>query len=403
MSPTSGRRRAGLVGAALGVAAAGAAAGIAVERYTIGRSVRRLATSHDLGPADTSGALGSVRGTPTRVLADDGVELYVEVDEPPGGADPDLPTLVFCHGYALNQDSWHFQRAALRGTYRCVAWDQRSHGRSGRGPAASATIDQLGRDLYAVLVATCQDHDVVLFGHSMGGMTVMALAERHPELFGTRRAAAHPAGADREPRPGAIVGVALISTSAGKFADVTLGLPGLGARLLHRTAPGILGVLGRQAGLVERGRRLSAELAYPLTRHYSFASSVPPSVARFTAQMIEATPIDVIAEFFPEFTRHDKAAALSVLAQVPTLVLVGERDLLTPPPHSHAIADAITGADLVVVPEAGHVVIMEHPDAVSAALDNLLKRVAISAIRPRRVARTSVRSGGRRRGETPST
>lgn len=393
--------RAGLVGAALGAVAAGAAVGIAVERYTIGRSVRRLAASHDRGPADESGAFGSVRGTPTSVIADDGVTLYVEVDEPPGGADPELPTLVFCHGYALNQDSWHFQRAALRGTYRCVAWDQRGHGRSDRGRPDSATIDQLGRDLYAVLVATCQGHDVVLFGHSMGGMTVMALAERHPELFGTRRAASHPVGTEPEPRPGAIVGVALISTSAGKFADVTLGLPGLGARLLHRTAPGILGVLGRQATLVERGRRLSAELVYPLVKHYSFASVVTPSVARFTAQMIEATPIDVIADFFPEFSRHDKAAALSVLAQVPTLVMVGDRDLLTPPPHSQAIAEAITGAELVVVADAGHVVIMEHPDAVSDALDNLLKRVATSAIRPRRVGRVSDRSVGRRRGAGP--
>ena len=64
-------------------------------------------------------------------------------------------TVVFCHGLALNQDSWHYQRRDLADLAedgaRLVFWDQRGHGRSGRGDAEHATIDQLGRDLRAVL------------------------------------------------------------------------------------------------------------------------------------------------------------------------------------------------------------------------------------------------------------
>ena len=100
-------------------------------------------------------------------------------------------TVVFSHGYCLGQDSWHFQRAALRGVVRTVYWDQRSHGRvrAGRGPGATGapvTIDQLGRDLKAVLDAAAPEGPLVLVGHSMGGMTMMALADQFPELIRDR-------------------------------------------------------------------------------------------------------------------------------------------------------------------------------------------------------------------------
>src|SRR3954470_12261708 len=85
-----------------------------------------------------------------RVAADDGVELYVETRECEGA---DL-TVVFCHGYLLNSTSWQVQRERLDGRARVVLWDHRGHGRSGWGTPPNATIDQLGRDLFAVLEAT---------------------------------------------------------------------------------------------------------------------------------------------------------------------------------------------------------------------------------------------------------
>ena len=401
MAQVSGKgRRAGILGAAVGVVAAGAAVGFTVERLTIGRAVRRMAAIHDPGEP-----FGTLRGDPRTVTASDGIELYAEVDEPrgwAGGASPahgaavpagggagglagamhaaaalgrgegrtadaepeTRPTLLFTHGFCLPQDCWHYQRAEFSATHRMVFWDQRGHGRSDRAPREASgrskpvTIEQLGEDLYAVLEQTCPEGPVILIGHSMGGMTMMALAEQHPELFGER-----------------VVGAALLSTSAGRFEDVVFGLPRPSARLLHRTTPPLLDLLSRQIALVERGRALGGDLSLVLTRRYAFGSEVPESVVRFTQDLIQSVPIDVIAGFYPVFGRLDLSAAVPVFDRVPSLVLTGANDLLLPVAHSEALADAIPSADYVVLPDAGHAVILERPDAVGEALRTLVDRV----------------------------
>ncbi|MGD1219774.1 alpha/beta fold hydrolase [Streptomyces krungchingensis] len=365
-------RKAGVAGAAIGVVAAGAAAGVAIERLTVGRSMRRKARL----ALDSAGPYGALRGTPGKAYADDGTELYFEVDD----AEPEAPlaprrrrlfgrkapapvTVVFSHGYCLNQDSWHFQRAALRGVVRTVHWDQRSHGRSGRGAAqleerTPVTIDQLGRDLKAVIDAAVPEGPIVLVGHSMGGMTVMALADQYPELVRDR-----------------VVAVALVGTSSGRLGEVNFGLPLAGVNAVRRVLPGVLRALGQQAALVERGRRATADLFAGVIKRYSFAGrDVDPAVERFAERMIESTPIDVVAEFYPAFTDHDKTEALARFTDLPVLVLAGVKDLVTPSEHSEAIADLLPDAELVLVPDAGHLVMLEHPEVVIDRLADLLMR-----------------------------
>jgi pimeloyl-ACP methyl ester carboxylesterase len=87
------------------------------------------------------------------------------------------------------------------------------------------------------------------------------------------------------------------------------------------------------------------------------------------------TPVDVIAEFYDTFMTHDKLTALDVLHDVEVLVLAGDSDLMTPPDHSRSIAEALPGARLVVVEDAGHMVALEHPEQVSGELLSLLERV----------------------------
>ncbi|MGW1146221.1 alpha/beta hydrolase [Streptomyces sp. NPDC002454] len=349
------RRGAGI---ALGVVAAAGVAGVAIERLTVSRGVRREARL----ALDAAGPYGTLRGTPGTALAEDGTALYYEVDEPEPAAAAAGVTVVFSHGFCLNQDSWHFQRAALRGAVRTVHWDLRGHGRSGRGaPGEPVTIDRLGRDLRAVIDAAAPEGPLVLVGHSTGGMTVMALAEQYPELVRDR-----------------VVGVALVGTSAGRLAEVDYGLPAAGAYAVHRVLPGALRVLGGRAELtelVERGRRATADLFTGVVKRYSFAGrEVDPAVARFAERMIEATPFEVVAEFHPAFAAHDKTAALARFAGLPVLVLAGEQDLITPPEHSEAVAEALPDAALVLLPEAGHLVMLEHPDAVTDRLLELLAR-----------------------------
>ncbi|WP_354641006.1 alpha/beta fold hydrolase [Kitasatospora camelliae] len=363
-----GVSRAGLIGISLGVVAAGAAAGVAIERLTVGRAMRRRAREE----LDAAAPYGSLRGRSRTVPAADGTELYVELDgtgwpdrDRPGERPAQAPlTVVFCHGYCLSQDSWHFQRAALRAGARLVFWDQRSHGRSERSRSylggEPASIDQLGADLKAVLDAVVPEGPVVLVGHSMGGMTVMALAERHPELFGER-----------------VVGAALIGTLAGDWDSVTLGLPVAGARLLKRLSPQVVRLLGRQAELVEATRRFGSDVTSVFYRRYSFGTrDVDPAVARFAERLLDATPFEVVAEFYPAFSAHDKKAALAALAGLPTLVLAGTKDLLTPPEYSEEIAARLPGTELVLVPDAGHLVMLEHPATVDRHLAGLLLRAA---------------------------
>jgi pimeloyl-ACP methyl ester carboxylesterase len=95
--------------------------------------------------------------------------------------------------------------------------------------------------------------------------------------------------------------------------------------------------------------------------------------------MLASTPIDVVADFFPAFDAHDKMSALPVLQRVETLVMVGASDLLTPEEHSRDIVRAVPGAELVIIPDCGHLIICEYPDVVNHHLREL-------AFRARRLA-----------------
>jgi predicted alpha/beta hydrolase len=180
------RRLSSVAGLATGIAAASAGAVIAAEKVAVGRIRLRPDPARDE-------PFGELRGQSVDVVADDGVRLHAEVC---GRVDAPV-TIVFCHGYTLSQEVWHYQWQDLASDYRLVLWDQRSHGKSGRSDPAHVSIDQLGADLAAVLAATVPaEMPVVLVGHSMGGMTVMALAawcSSHPQrTLLTRRAGCQP-------------------------------------------------------------------------------------------------------------------------------------------------------------------------------------------------------------------
>lgn len=343
--PDLGRGAKGL--AALGILAAGVAAGAVVERL----ATRRLHAREFVG-------IESVTGTVHEVVTDDNVALHVveENDDVPPGA----PTVIFTHGYALSLDSWPGQREALRGIARVVLWDQRGHGGSQRG-APGTTIDRLGADLGCVLDAVAPAGPVVLVGHSMGGMTIMALADQRPELFGGR-----------------VRGVALLATSAGGIADVDLGLPRPVARLAHRVAPSIGAALeseGPVSALVERARRSSSDLGLLVTRAYAFGSTVPPDGMRIVSDLISGTPVDVLADLLPALQGHDKAHALHVLDRCDLLVMVGDHDLLTPAGHSYEIVRHTPSAELVILPGVGHMITLEAVQDVNKHLRALVERV----------------------------
>jgi pimeloyl-ACP methyl ester carboxylesterase len=334
------------VGGGLGIASAVVAAGLIAER----RATKRARSLPDV-PDELRAS--PVVGRATTVIASDGVPLHVIESGPRTG-----PTLVFAHGFCNTADSWCFQQRALADLGPMVFYDQRAHGRSGPSEVARCTIDQLADDLYTVLAERVPIGPIVLIGHSMGGMTILGLADRHPELFERR-----------------VVAVALLSTSAGDLARVTFGLPAGVTTAVRKVLPGLAVGMRHTPPLLERARRRGSDLAYSITRRVGFGNTdVPPSVVSFLEGEVAGTPIPVIASFLPTLLAHDKLAAAAVLRNVPTLLMVGDRDLMTPLPHSRTLFEALPEAELAIEEGAGHALPLERPDAVNTRIRALVGR-----------------------------
>ncbi|WP_448607782.1 alpha/beta fold hydrolase [Geodermatophilus sp. URMC 60] len=294
------------------------------------------------------------------VRTDDGVDLHVETD-----GDERAPlTVVLSHGFTARLGEWDLQRDALRTRTRLVLWDQRGHGRSGWTPLTRATIDRTGRDLGQVLDAVVPEGPVVLAGHSMGGMSVMALARQRPELFGPR-----------------VVGAFLLATSAGGL--VSDGVVGLGVRVLRalHLLPLYLWLLQLWAPLLERFRRRGTRIGRWYTRRYLFGrDDADPEQVRRVQDLLEETPLPVTMAFYATFADHDEHAALQVLGRVPVTVVAATHDRLTPLPHGRRLAEEIgASAELVVVDGAGHSVNLTRTAVVDAAFLRLLDRVEDAA------------------------
>ncbi len=342
----SAKRRGLVVGGVLGAVAAGVAAGVAAERLAIGR--KRLRPD-----PEAREAFGRLSGEERTVLTEDGVALHVEVS----GSGP--LTVVFVHGWAISSGEWHYQQRDLADVARLVTYDHRDHGESARSEADRHTISQLGHDLGVVLDAVAPEGPVVLVGHSMGGMTIMALARHRPDLFGER-----------------VVGVVLIGTSAGRVIEVLLRLPVRATGLLSGSVlPRVHGLLTKNRAAVERSRRVGSDLAYLITRLFVFGDNASPAQVEFTERMTAAVPLDVMTSYSHTFFEHKEYDSLATLGRVPVLVIVGSHDKVTPLQHSKDIVDRIPGAELVVLEGAGHMVNFERAPLVNLHLRAFLRRI----------------------------
>ena len=334
-----------LLAGAAGLAAAGMAAGVA------GVAQRSRVIAHR-GAGDET-PFGSLRSAPLNVITDDGIDLHAEVDESAQPAEDEL-TIIFAHGYALNLDCWHFQRAGYRGQVRTVFYDQRSHGRSARSTEDHSTMEQLGLDLGRVIEQSSPG-PCVLVGHSMGGMSIISLAEQHPELFGEK-----------------VVGVALISTTAGGLDPGRILFPmlplGLGGRFM---APAVR-TLYRGHKAVDLVRKWGHALADVVTEQFAFGDDVPGHYVDFVYEMLDATPFAVVADFYPAFASLDKFDHVEVLGRVPTTVICGTDDKVTGIGHSRKLHSRIPGSSLLECEGAGHMVILERHADVNAELDDLI-------------------------------
>lgn len=347
-------RAAGGLGAA---AVAAIATGIVVERNVV--RTRKAATAR-------VEEMGSLRSAPQRVSTDDGITLYAEIDEvaPYEGKlskklerPKEQLTLVFIHGYAINLDCWYFQREAFRGKYRMAFYDQRSHGRSDPSPRSRATIEQLGDDVAAVLTHLVPEGDVVLVGHSMGGMSIMAFAEQHPEMFRTR-----------------VRATALLATTAGDLRPHHILSKLIPDGIGEAAASRLVAALASAPELVDSARKRGSNIGFLAADLFAFSGDAPAEEVEFLDQMLAGTSMKVLGEFFPTFSELDKYSALSRLDEKPCLIVGGERDRLTAVSHSRKMAKAMPDATYVECAGVGHMVIFEARETVNAELEALVDR-----------------------------
>ncbi|WP_158579999.1 alpha/beta fold hydrolase [Geodermatophilus marinus] len=303
-------------------------------------------------------AAGTVSGA-RRVTTDDGVTLRAEV----AGADDAPLALVLVHGYgaraAVLDPLWRELLPGTRhGGLRLVRYDQRGHGGSGWAGGRSATVDRLGRDLGAVLDALAGPGRVVLAGHSMGGMAVLALLGRRPALVGPR-----------------VAGVALLSTAAGPVAAAGRP-PGRRSRLRRRVAEGGARLLRRAAPLARLVHPFARGPGRRWLRSRLFAGNPAERTVRAVTGAWRATPVAVLAAYLPGLARYDRRRALAGLRGLPALVVAGAEDATLPARAAVRLARRLgPAARLVLVPGAGHVVPVTHPAEVGAELRALLDRV----------------------------
>lgn len=285
-----------------------------------------------------------LRGRPQTVVSGDGTELHVEVF-----GDEEAPTIVLAHGWTCQIRFWTRQIHTLSDEFRVVAYDQRGHGASGRAADDDYRIERFGHDLAAVLEACVpQGRRAVVAGHSLGGMSVVSFAGLHMGEVEERLAAA-----------------ALVNTGMGDLIAKTLVLPVKtpAARLEQAIGAAVLSApLPLAAG--------PTPLAHRVVKYVALSPDATPAQVGFSEELVVDCRPDVRGAVGGALSRLDLHAAVTRLT-VPTLVIAGERDKLTPPQHAERLHDELPRpAGLLRLP-GGHMGPLEHADEVSAALREL--------------------------------
>ncbi len=263
----------------------------------------------------------------------DGGTIYTISRNPVSGGEG--PVVVFCHGVTLSSRVWakQFETFPAAG-YRAVAFDSRGHGESRVGDSGHS-LDNLADDLRTVL-EELDLRDVVLVGHSMGGMAVQAFAIRHPSVVDER-----------------VSGLVLLSTSSHNLVSDAKRVRGALERVVN---------LGPDVATFMRQRNLGLLLA-----NIGFGDDPHPSHVEATREMLAACDKATTRDAVSALLHLDLTEGLPKL-RVPTLVIVGTADALTPPRDSRRIAELIPEARLVEYPGGGHMLMYERTEEVDALI-----------------------------------
>lgn len=279
------------------------------------------------------------------VTTDDGAALAATVvggTTPAGASGP--PAVVLPHCWTGSRAVWvPVARRLVAAGHRVVLYDQRGHGESstGRDPV---TIERLGADLAAV-VEQLDVRDAVVAGHSMGGMTTMAFACHHGDVLEAR-----------------VRGIVLVATACH----------GLAHPVRERMWRAILSRDGALADRALSRPRLGNAFVRPV-----FGARPHRVHVDVTRRLFAATPNAVRLACLEAMGEMDLRGPLAAV-DAPAVVLLGRRDKLIVNPLTRAIADHIAGAEVVELDGAGHMLPLERPDEVAAAIRRLAGQPAVT-------------------------
>ena len=243
------------------------------------------------------------------------------------------PVVVLLHGFPLDRSIWAPQQAEVGAVYRVIAMDLRGHGQTA-APGGPYAIDDMADDVLETLDALQLTAPVVIGGLSMGGYVALSAVARHPERFRALILADTKATADTPEAAKARHELAAKVEASGATTAV------------------VDGMLPRFFGKTTRRDR-------------------PEVVASVHDMMARTSPRAVVGALRGMAARPDRTADLARIT-IPTLVLVGEDDVISTPAEARAMAEALPKGRLVVIPDAGHLAPLENPKAGNAAILDFL-------------------------------
>lgn len=331
--------------------AAGVATGLAAEHLLLRR--RRV---HDSAAGE---AFGRRRGVRQRWLElGDGTRLFVEEAGPVGRCGA-----VFVHGSALRTDVWHYQLSGIDG-FRLVFYDLRGHGLSRPQGHASLSVETMSHDLERV-IEDCGLHDVVVVGHSLGGMVALHLCASRIAGTGAR-----------------VRGIVLLNTPHVHPLETIVG--GAALARIERVLRRPFDMVGTQASGIDRLRRVvpPSDAAFWAVALAAFGPRASARQIDFVYSMLSSVPSDVIFDLFKAYRSFDVREAL-VGIDVPALVVAGSHDRFTVLSASRYLARHLPEARLEVIEDCGHLSMLERHEELNTMLRAFLAETLADAGTPR--------------------
>ncbi len=283
---------------------------------------------------------------------DDGLQLYWR-----SVGDPTAPPMVCCNGVGVSTFFWKYVAKHYKERYHVILWDYRGHGLSAlpdEPTTADLTIERTARDMATVLDAVSARvgfalGPAILVGHSMGCQVILEFTKQYPErvralipMFGTFAKPMDTFMDSPRARP--------LFELIKRLADFT---GKNGTRWLRPLYASPLALpVSRASGMIDRYYSNGRDLEMYLD-HLNHMDT------RVFLRMVELMADHDLTDFLPKI-------------RVPTLVVAGEKDLFTPLHRSQMMARLIPNSELIVLPEASHAAIVEHPETINRRIDRFL-------------------------------